>query len=196
MFDRRETKTLMTIHDNRAGQGMDLSFPSMSTCAAIICVMEYRLVGLHKTLGPATDSGGLFKYAKTLIGEDKVHLIAIAGWVAKEEEGWLHNPRGIREQLDQVDTPTYYYNYETGSYTTRNNNRRPLFKPNKYRRRMIDLCTFASHNGTDFPLVSFKRSTKVTVTPANANSQYGSVDEQVRSSHDHLINRSEFKTVG
>ena len=42
---------MMTIHDDRAGEGLNLAFPNMSTCAAIICVLDDRLVGVHKTMG-------------------------------------------------------------------------------------------------------------------------------------------------
>ncbi len=107
MFDKRATVNLMTVHDDCAGKGQRLAFPNVSSCAAVICVLDTDLVGIHRTQGNITGKGlQLFKFAKEkLIGGAKIHQIVIAGWNTGAK-GTGHSATEIRNSLNAHDTPT------------------------------------------------------------------------------------------
>ena len=197
MFGSRSTKNLMSIHDDRAGEGDALAFPTMSSCAAIICVLDDRLVGVHKVMGAINGhQTKLFDYARDqLIRGDAVHMIVISGWQVTADDTTKHSPTAIRNALGCQDVATFIYSYgdATGTYKT-----------GKTKRAMAGLCTLASHNGTGFPYVSVKRTAKVTNTMDGAaihnlgsavEKNFGSVAEDVTTSHDHLINRNKFTQI-
>ena len=209
MFGNRSTKTLMTIHDDRAGEGATFAFPTMSSCAAVICVMQDRLVGIHKTQGNITGKPAqLFNYARnTLIHGDQIRMIVIAGWNATTGNSSMHSPTDIRSALGAQNVPAYIFNYATTTKKT-NGFTAHAMKTGATHAKMTDLCTFVSRNGTGFPFISVKRSTKVTNVNTVMSSlqkqghqfgsdtfRFGSVDEQVTSSHDHLINQDKFTQV-
>lgn len=212
MFGDKATVSMMTIHDDRAGEGLNLAFPNMSTCAAIICVLDDRLVGVHKTMGSISGKQlQLFDYAKTLIDGDTVHKVIIAGWNATTASDSKHPPVEIRNALGCPDAATYIFNYATTTLTSKNTHSgkkitQPAFKTHMTGSKMKDLCTFAARNGTDFPHISAKRTTKVgnamdgkTLYADGMGSdlaKFGSVAEDVTSSHDHLINQNKFTQVG
>ena len=200
MFDARATVSMVTVHDDRAGAGDRLAFPNMSSCAAVVCVLDGTLVGVHKTIGPiAAKQRELFDYARDdLISGARVHRIVIAGWGADRDSG-VHPAVAIRNALGVPDAPVSYYSFgdPTGTYKTGSG-----------KKKMTDLCTFAVRNGTGFPIITVKRTTKVanqnvsTATllqqghkPGSPIFRFGSVVEDVSSSHDHPINQSKFTQV-
>lgn len=159
-----------------------------------------RLVGVHKTIGAiAGKQQQLFDYARDdLINGARVHRIVIAGWgVARD--GGVHSAVAIRNALGVPNAPVSFYSFgaATGTYET-----------GLGKKKMSDLCTFASRNGTGFPLITVKRTTKVANQDLSMGTllqqghdgrspivRFGSVTEDVRSSHDHPINQSKFTQV-
>lgn len=206
MFGNAQTISLMTIHDDCAGQGTNLAFPNMSSCSAIVCVLGNRLVGVHKTKGAIDGKKlDLFAYAKTLINNEIVHKIVITGWKAGPGVAAWHDAAAIRNSLGQPNVATYFYNLAT---TTKGAYNSDAYKTGIFKDKMSDLCTFASQNGTNFPRISVKRTSKVT----NANIamktlmdaghrmgsdaiRFGAVAEDVTSSHDHAIGQNQFTQI-
>jgi len=203
MFADRAQIKLMTIHDDRTGQGENLAFPSMSSCAAVICVLNDRLVGVHKTQGAISGRQlRLFNYAKTLIGGEQVHKVVIAGWRAEKGSTVGHAPNEIRKALDLPDVATYYLNYATTTHGPKDDS---AYKTGFFKTAMTDLCTFAHRNGTDFPMITVKRSSKVANSNIDMNRfkemghpfasdicQFGSLEEDVTASNDHTIGQDQF----
>ncbi len=206
MFGNAQTISLMTIHDDCAGEGANLAFPNMSSCAAIVCVLGDRLVGIHKTLGAITGKQlALFEYAKSLIDNDTVYKIVITGWKAGVGCTVGHDAATVRNALGNPNVATYFFNLAT---TTKGSRDSDAYKTGTSKSKMSDLCTFAARNGTDFPRITVKRTTKVTnaniatptlraaghkdVSPAF---RFGAVAEDVTSSHDHAISQNKFTQV-
>lgn len=206
MFGNAQTISLMTIHDDRAGQGSNLAFPNMSSCAAIVCVLGNRLVGVHKTQGAITGKQlDLFAYAKTLINNETVHKIVVTGWNAGTGVGAKHDAAAIRNALGQPNVATYFYNLATSTQGAHDSD---AFKTGIFKSKMSDLCTFAAQNGTNFPRISVKRTTKVTNANISMKTlleaghemksdavRFGSVAEDVTSSHDHAIGQNKFTQI-
>ncbi|MEL6999660.1 MAG: hypothetical protein AAFN27_01150 [Pseudomonadota bacterium] len=202
--------TMMVIHDDRAGSGDSLAFPNMSTCCAVICVLPNTLVGIHKTLGEISGKQlRLFNYARDeLINGATVHQIVMAGWYARENST-KHSPAVIRDALNCQNVPTFFYDYATHTVNRKDSKGKktvePAHKTHSTGFKMQDLCTFAQRDGTAFPKVSVKRSSKVANTIDGAalyakgtTSQFkslGSVDEAITYKNDHLINRNQFKQI-
>lgn len=202
MFGAVQTISMMTIHDDCAGQGTSLAFPNMSSCAAIVCVLGNRMVGVHKTQGAIDGKKlALFAYARTLINNEIVHKIIITGWNA----GVGGAAETIRNTLGQPNVAIYFYNLAT---TTKGAYNSDAFRTGMLKGKMSDLCTFAVQNGTAFPHISVKRTTKVT----NANIamktlleaghkagsdaiRFGAVAEDVTSSNDHAIGQNQFTQI-
>jgi len=158
------TRDIMSIHDDGAGEGPSLAFPTMSSCSACICVLDDRLVGVHKTQGSDTIHLKLFAYAKQLIGTAKVHGLYVAGWNAGTDQH--HDLNEIARGLGLAGArraPIFCADYNNSSYTTPRGRKAMAFKPGTFNRKMTDLCTFAFRNGTGAPTVGVKRMTKVTV---------------------------------
>lgn len=216
MFGNKSTKSMMVIHDDRAGEGGDLAFPNMSTCAAVICVLNDRLVGVHKTAGSISGrQKNLFDFAKEeLIKGAQVHKLVIAGWSAKTGQNSSHSPTEIRNALGCQDAATYVFDYATTTLSGKNTHsgkkiKEPAFKTHTMGSKMKDLCTFVTHSGTGFPIVTVKRTTKVQNVNISMSTlmtqghkhgsdmfRFASVTEDVTSSHDHPINQNKFTQVG
>lgn len=200
MFDARSTVAMMVVHDDRAGAGEQLAFPNMSSCAAVVCVLDDMLVGVHKTRGPiAGKQQALFSYARDeLIDGATVHRIVVAGWEV-DRDGDVHSAVAIRNALGAPKAPVFYYNFGEA---------RGTYQTGFTKKKMSDLCTFATRNGTGFPQITVKRTTKVDnqnkslVTLIEQGHKqgslivrFGSVSEDVSSSHDHPINQTKFTQV-
>jgi len=198
------TRTVTSIHDDQAGSGQSLAFPTMSTCSACICVLADRLVGAHKTQGWRETTNMLFKQAAAMIDGDRVYELYIAGWNVGNEE--CHNITQIRNALGCADVPTYAYDYHNTEVTVRNTHSGELVTQQAFQARKgkvftpsptSDLCTFAFHTGKRNPAIGIKRSSKVTVTAVdqkavNANMKQGrkgmmmAVTEDIETPSDHL----------
>ena len=158
-----KTRNIMSIHDDGAGAGLDLAFPTMSSCAACICVLNDRLVGVHKTQGWVPNHDKLFAYAQRLIGTDRVHGLYIAGWNAGDEQ---HEVRKISTALGLTGArraPVWLANYSNTTTKAPSGNTVVAFRPGPFNNKMTDLCAFAYRNGTQAPSVGVKRTSKVTV---------------------------------
>jgi hypothetical protein len=199
----------ISIHDDMYGEGTDLAFPTMSSCCAIIAVLNNRLVGVHKTqdLSP----GGVWgraqsnsRYTKThaKILEDAAALIKggggaselyVAGW-GVTEAGGSHDVTDIQNALGCATVPTFIYNYADS------------FTPNRSgigvtaythfgggHKKANDVCTFAFHRGKQSPRIAVKRTTKVAiVTPNSGNTGGKALVETLETPSDHLHDVKKF----
>lgn len=163
-----QTTTMMSIHDDQIGEGMELAFPTMSSCAAIIAVTSEGLIGLHKTVGWNALKSLYFGMARDMIGHRLVSQLIVAGWHAGKAD--FHDIDQIRAELHLNDVYTTYCDYATGhngKEDTFQPARKGLWKP----RATACLCTFASLR-TGMPQVSIKRSAKVRVARDPNNNEF------------------------
>ena len=155
----------MSIHDDCFGSGENLAFPTMSSCSACICVLDDRLVGVHKTQGWHQNThDSLFKFARKSIGTAKVHGLYVAGWNAGSDQH--HDLGTISQKFGLTGTrkaPIWVFDYKNASIKAPSGNKSDAFKPGVLNNKMSDLCTFAFRDGTQAPKVGVKRTTKVTV---------------------------------
>lgn len=160
----KTSREIMSIHDDAAGQGAALAFPTMSSCSACICVLAGRMVGVHKTMGWENLHDKLFSYARSLIGTDRVYGLYVAGWNAGSDQH--HDLRRIASRLGLTgmrQAPIRYFDYNNSTMRTRRGTREETYKPGTFNNKISDLCTFAFQQGTRAPNVGIKRTSKVDV---------------------------------
>ncbi len=160
-------RTMMSIHDDQTGEGTDLAFPTMSTCAAIICVLQNSLVGIHKTQGWRASTNTLFGHALGLINGQAVREIYIAGWNMHDPNA--HDPQQIVAALNCANVPHWVCNYTNTTVTvtgTTGKVTQSAFKAGSAK-KTSDLCTFVFHKGASDPQIGMKRTSKVLVTTAS-----------------------------
>jgi hypothetical protein len=199
------SRTFCALHDNMYGAGQQLAFPTMSTCAACICVLDNQLVGIHKTQGWGSRQVRLFQLAVAAIGAAVVRRLYIAGWNVGDPD--RHDVAQIRAALGCLGVPTFTFNYANTIQTHLQWDGRGLqfihnrvFQPAWYVSKAINLCTFAFHEGTQVPTIGVKRTTKVAVDNSArqaqrdllvsmygmADSLYMGVAETITTPSDHL----------
>ena len=142
----------MTIHDDQAGAGLKLAFPTMSTCAAIVAQLPNTLVGIHKTQGWRNHTVAVFNSANALIGGANIISLHILGW--NVDDPARHDITVIRATLNCNNVPTYTFNYSTNSETSFQAPRSPGDPTS-------DLCTFVEFVNFLSPDFYVKRTTKV-----------------------------------
>jgi hypothetical protein len=155
---------MMSIHDDQTGEGTDLAFPTMSTCAAIVCVLPNTLVGIHKTQGWRASTATLFGHALGLINGAAVREIYIAGWNMHDPNA--HDPAQIIAALNCANVPFFVCNYSNSTQTV-GNVTQAAYKAGKFVKKANDLCTFAFHKGNADPEFGMKRTPKVLITAAS-----------------------------
>src|SRR5262249_19522159 len=96
------SRTYCAIHDDQYGVGTELAFPTMSSCAACVVVLDDRLVGIHKTQGWHRFSKRAFQLAAREIWGHRMHRLYIAGWNVGSPES--HNIDEIRRALGCLAT--------------------------------------------------------------------------------------------
>lgn len=152
------TWTCMSLHDDQVGQGDMLAFPTMSTCAAILCNLDDRLVGIHKTIGWVAQTDMLVRIALEMIDGDPVRGLYILGWDLDDTD--RHDVARIRDALGCQGVPTWTYNY---SNRTGEDGVRRFQAPRSFGDIVVDLCTLARFRAGDDPVISVKRTSKVFV---------------------------------
>lgn len=189
------TRYMMSMHDDQAGEGVALAFPTVSTCAAVIAVLGDRLVGLHKTSGISRNYGKLIQRGLSLLNFRYVRALYIAGWNLDQPS--KHDPRAIRQALGCTHAPIYISNLSS----TRDSWERTTYSPHPFATAANDVCIFAYHQGSRAPRIGLKRSSKVTVKRSVGGTQqinqlaqqlgmgfaliYG-VEEEITTTSDHL----------
>lgn len=185
------TRYMMSMHDDQAGEGVALAFPTVSTCAAVIAVLGDRLVGLHKTSGISRNYGKLMQRGLSLLGGCYVRALYMAGWNLDQPS--KHDPRAIRQVLGCAHVPIYISNLSS--------TRDSLERTHPFATAANDVCIFAYHQGSRAPRIGLKRSSKVTVKRSVGGTQqinqlaqqlgmgfaliYG-VEEEITTTSDHL----------
>lgn len=172
------TRRIMSIHDDCAGDGVDLAFPTMSSCAACICVLDDRLVGVHKTQGWVPFHDKLFNYAKRLIGTAKVHGLYVAGWNADTTRHDLSQIANALGLTGSRQVRMWSANYTNTTKAAPSGKLNDAHRPGPLKNKMTDLCTFAFMNGTQAPKVGIKRESKVTVHAIMARDAERKIDAQ------------------
>lgn len=170
------TRRIMSIHDDGVGEGSELAFPTMSSCSACICVLDDRLVGVHKTQGWVPFHDKIFAHAKRLIGTSTVHGLYVAGWNAG---GSQHDLQKISTALGLTGTrraSIWYANFTNATEKRESGGVNDAYKPTPFGNKMTDLCTFAFRNGTKAPKVGVKRTSKVTVHAIDALAGQRAID--------------------
>ncbi len=91
---------MMILVDDCVGQGMELAFPKMSTCTAVVIVSNNDLIGGHFTADPApagTAAAGHTNSKMTkmlnLLGGNPINQLLIVGFNNN------HNPQNIKDGL-------------------------------------------------------------------------------------------------
>jgi len=142
----------MALHDDQAGVGDNLAFPTMSSCAAIVVRLANTLVGIHKTQTWHNNTAKLFQVANAMIGASAITDVYILAWNAGVAEA--HDVTQIRQTLNANAVPCYVFDYS--------NKAKDKFKaPHNWSSAMSDLCTFATFNAGARPTFAVKRTTKV-----------------------------------
>ncbi len=162
------TRQVCAIHDDQVGDGAELAFPTMSTCAACIAVRNYagigyRLIGVHKTRGWTPKHDRLFQIARETMGWIPPSRVYILGWNVDHTDtspNAVHSVAKIRTALNGAGVPTFAFDYVNA---TKGPNQALKIKGTG---KMIDVCTFASVNPAGQVTIGIKRTPKVTVTTA------------------------------
>jgi hypothetical protein len=159
--------TWMSILDDQAGSGTDLAFPSMSSCAAIICVLPGGLVGIHKTQGDQPKHTRLYAHAQGLIAGAAISDLYIIAFLAG------HNVTTIKTAFGCAAAWTY--DLARKNVSTANG-----------------VCTFAGFQAGLDPLISYKRSTKVVLGPRivpRGTNLLQAVPQDIATQHTHLLKK-------
>jgi hypothetical protein len=198
------TRNILAIHDDEYGEGTALAFPTMSSCAACVCVLDNTLVGVHKTQGTYGRHTRLFQLAVLAIGGRLVRRLYIAGWNVGVQN--CHDVGQIQQDLGCQNTPTYTFNFANAQKTHAQQNgdgleyvQHQAFKAGWFVSKAEDLCTFAFHDGTYTPRIGVKRTSKVAVDISNRDadkaqlynahrrdSDYMAVNESITTPSNHL----------
>jgi hypothetical protein len=195
----------VSIHDDMYGEGTQLAFPAMSTCSAIIAVLDDRLVGVHKTMDRAPDGGQRWTntHAKILTAAAAkirsgggARELYIAGWRVQGTDG-RHEVAPIRAALGCADVPTYLYNYADSFKASRGGGETAYTHFGGRHKKANDVCTFAFHRGNEPPLIGIKRTTKVTIVTKNSGPYGGeALVETIETPSDHLHELKKFLDFG
>jgi hypothetical protein len=154
----------MTLHDDQAGEGHKLAFPTMSSCAAIVARLPNTLVGIHKTMQWTNAAVRVFNHANALIGGANVISLHILSWRLDDQNA--HDITQIRGALNCNNVPTYAFNYS-------NIGTKSFQAPRSDGELATDLCTFAEFHAFLSPDFYVKRTTKVVCQrDANAYRQF------------------------
>lgn len=186
----------VSIHDDMYGEGTELAFPAMSTCSAIIAVLDDRLVGVHKTMDrDAADPLGrwtkthlkILDAASTLIkAGGGARELYVAGWRVLSAGG-KHEVAPIRAALNCSDVPTYLYDYMDSFKIGKSGAATAYTHFGGGHKKANDVCTFAYHRGKEPPRIGIKRTTKVTIVVQNSGVQGGKAQvETIETPSNHL----------
>ena len=107
------TKTVIKISEDCVGSGTDLGFPNMSSCTAVVCVLDNLLIGAHFTMdrsGNDQATTHLCGRISQAIGGNAVHRLLIVGWNSK------HNPVAIKNHINCNPTKSAAYDISGHGY--------------------------------------------------------------------------------
>jgi len=194
-------QVITAIHDDECGAGTTIVFPTMSTCIAVICVLDTTLVGIHKTMTWDGRTTALFQRAIALINGATINELYLLGWDITNNAA--HDLAQIRTTLGATAVPTYTCNYTNSTYVNAHNKTLPAYQPGLFWKPdpTTDLATFAWHKGRTSPDIGVKRSSKVTVVQDQVAktafrqqvgvTQYDATQERVQkaSTHFHVLRR-------
>lgn len=165
------------INEEQYGRGENLAFPSMSSCAAIICDLGDELVGVHKTIGWLSVHTKVFQLALNACNGKVPRALYITGWDVSDPE--KHSVDKIRTALNCNGVATYVFDYHNAMMTIECKGsdggivqkEKDAFKPAMFSKKMSDLCTFALTNPLVAPSIGAKQSKKVKVNAEDLSHQ-------------------------
>lgn len=142
------TRGLVLIPENCVGAGTELGFPNMSTCTAVVCVLDDRLVGGHFTrdsVGDRAETQTLCGRIVNAVGGARVNRLVVVGWNKN------HNPTAIKNALGLGASVNEAFDVDGTSYGWG---------------RLLDYAMFLYFrfvSAREAPVAWFKRDTKVSL---------------------------------
>jgi len=94
-MEKVDRRPMTVLKEECSGEGHELVFPNMSSCAAVICLLDDKsLVGIHKTLASYKNSKKSWEHARDIIKRRKILQMYVVGWITNKA-GRPHFPEEI-----------------------------------------------------------------------------------------------------
>jgi len=167
---------MVVIGEEQAGEGTSLCFARMSTCVACICVLQNTLVGVHSVAYSSANMPAAFAAALALINGRAVNALYLVGWRLNDAQSGWHDVAGIRQSLGCGAVPAYGMDLATTQSSTDDSSWYVPHAPDAalgsaWRtvapKKITDLALFADWTGATTVSLGVKRSSKVTIGPAD-----------------------------
>jgi len=173
-----DTTPMTVLFEECSGEGNELAFPSMSSCVAVICLLDGgSLVGIHKTTSQAS-TNKYWEAAIAVINKRKILRIYVVGWITTETGETAHSPKEIVSFLmpddNENEEKVQLFVSDYGEIKKVSEEKEKSAITNRKREEVGGgtLCTFARLNADMSVSIGFRQNQKL-IFKRNAKTKRG-----------------------